>query len=577
MQSCKNKKETSNKNLSNSKTTTLSQKPNIVFILADDLGFMDLSSYAAKTLNVHRDSTFYETPNIDRLADEGVAFTQAYGNQLCSPTRAAVLTGRYSFRIGISNAHIPVTTNAYNQQEEALPGHLQLDSNHSDPIDEERAYDNAKVLTGLPSGLEVDKGRDEICLPEVLESYNSAFIGKWHLGNSGTIGYQPDDQNFESLMYFDSGGCPYFDWEKYFKPGTWKENDVFKAIWDKPRKYGFTDTDYEHEYLTDALTQRAVDYIEERAENPKKPFFLYLSEFSIHGPWQAKAEDIAYFENKKTRGWNGHDNATYAGMVKSLDESVGRIRDVLEKTGLIDNTIIVFMSDNGGVASTTANGPIYTSNAPLRAGKAHLYEGGIRVPLIIWDPSQKKKGQWCDVPVHSIDIFPTISEFTNSSYSHEIDGQTLSPLLADVSNKNKTYQKKSIFWHYPFNVIWTDDVYNLPLTPKSAMRNGDYKLIFDWHGKLELYNLKDDIGEKNDLSLEKPELTKSLFKELIDWLDNNVEARYFPVPNPEYNASIDKRPYPYKDLRKEMLGIDKKAGLPDNYGWNSLKPGFSKN
>jgi len=339
----------------------------------------------------------------------------------------------------------------------------------------------------------------------------------------------------------DAGGMPFWNWRR--RPGAEPETS----------------------YLTDGLTDLAVDYIQRQTQTPQRPFFLNLWHFAVHLPLQAKQEDVDYFSKKTTRGWNGHDDPAYAAMIKSLDDSVGRVVDALRQTNQLDNTVIVFMSDNGGKAF---EGP--TTNTPLREGKAFLCEGGIRVPLIFRQPGRFEGGRWTDVPAHCIDIFPTLAALAGKSVRPNVDGVSLLPLLEDPSNRRKKVDPdRPLYWHYPFNVIWRDATMDLPLTPHSGMRKGDYKLIWDWHGRLQLFNIARDISEKQDLSQVESERTLALFRELVDWLDTNVERRYFPTPNPEYDAAKDNRPYPLRDLVKELLGRTAPLGQPDAMGKNS--------
>jgi arylsulfatase A-like enzyme len=542
-------------------------KPNIIFILADDLGYMDVAAYAAKVLGVERSACYYETPNIDKLSDQGVSFSQAYVNQLCSPSRTALLTGRYHCRVGMTTAWFDAIPNAYNQGTKPPAGYHPLDADHADTIKSQQAWRNAKVIHAIPSGQPMDKGWNEVCIPEVLTAYESAFIGKWHSGGGGDVGYQPQDQGFRTLAHLDSGGCRYFNWRSLWAPGAWKPSPRFKALWDTPRNQGsYSGPEPEADrYLTDALTDTAVAYIKERANVPDKPFLLYFSHFSVHTPLEARKADIEHFTGKATRGWNGQCDPVYAAMVKALDDSVGRLMAALKETGLIEKSVVVFISDNGGLSGKT-------SNAPLRDGKAFLYEGGVRVPLIIWSPARITRLTWCDVPVHAVDILPTLAELAGEKVKHRIDGQSLLPLLSDTPNEKKRYVAKPIYWHYPFNVGLDDPATGLPLTPHSAMRKGDYKLIWDWHGKLELYNIGQDVSERVDLSAKEPERAKELFAELVSWLDANVERRYFPVRNPEYQPEKDTRNYPFRDLRKELLGLTSLPGLPDAMGVNAGRP-----
>ena len=277
-------------------------KPNIIFIMADDLGYMDIGAYAAKVCGVDRSDCYYETPNIDKLVDQGVAFSQAYANQLCSPSRAAILTGRYHCRIGMTTAWFDNIPNYYNQGLETPKGYHPLDSDHSDHIKAQQAWKNAKVIHGLPSGSPLDQGWDEICVPEVLTGYQSAFIGKWHLGGGGVKGYSPESQGFKILAHLDSGACQYFNWSPLWNAKSWDVWKSHEAIWEQPRVHGSWNSSFRprEKYLTDALTDVAVDYICNSAENPDQPFMLYFCHFSVHTPLQARPEDIEYFTNKST-------------------------------------------------------------------------------------------------------------------------------------------------------------------------------------------------------------------------------------------------------------------------------------
>jgi arylsulfatase A-like enzyme len=300
------------------------------------------------------------------------------------------------------------------------------------------------------------------------------------------------------------------------------------------------------EYLTDDLTAQALAYLDERAEQKDQPFFLYFCHFAVHGPWQSRQDYEAHFAGKSTLGWNGHDNAAYAGMLKSLDDSVGALMAKLRETGLDQNTLVAFMSDNGGILET-ARGKI-TSNAPFIGGKAMLNEGGTRVPLIFWAPGRVPANAWSDVAVHCSDLFPTLSELGGTTVKHEIDGQSLVPLFEDPANREGQYDCDTFYWHYPFNVALKDVDDGLPLTPHSSIVSGDWKLIYDWHGRLELYNLNEDISEQHNLASAQPERVDSMFEQLKSWLRNNVQSHYIPTPNPDYNAELDTRPYPFKNL-----------------------------
>ena len=508
------------------------QKPNVVLILADDLGWMDLASYAARVRGVNRSECFYETPNLDRLADQGVSFSQAYACPLCSPARASILTGQYAARHGFLTAS-GHTSGSYASRKMTPPeGYHIHDRKENSP---ERA--NPALGTVIPSFTYVlqsgqaEDSYDALTIPEALTGYRSAMTGKWHLGALGVSGYQPQDQGFEVLAYFDHGGSPYFNWrEKWNVPGS----------------------DLGIEYLTDDLTERSVRFIRDCAES-SEPFFLYFPQFAVHGPREAKPEDVDYFSKKSNRGWNGHSSAEYAGVLRGLDNSVGRILDALEELRIAESTLVIFMSDNGGIDREDV-----TSNAPLRAGKASKYEGGIRVPLIARWPGKTTAGSICEVPVDCNDIFPTILSAVGQDAdltSLTLDGESLLPLFADPKNSSERYSRKSFFWHAPFGGLDKKGKYH---PAHSAMRKGYYKLLFDHQGYLELYDLSSDLSEANNLVDQMPEKAQQLFAELIGWLDATVAERYMPRPNPLYSpdANAASAAPPYRDLRHELLGME---------------------
>ncbi len=489
-------------------TVNAQEKPNIVFILADDLGINDVAAFASHFTGKKTEELFYETPHLDQLVSQGIAFSQAYANPLCSPTRASILTGKNAARSGFTTA-TPKTPTYFSKQLPAPEGHSPHDAiDHKDRIKEQQAWLNGKSNTGLqPSPAN---------LPNVLESHHSVFIGKWHVGGHNVAALQPDAHGFdETLWSKDAGGYAYF-------------------------------TKSSKQYLTDHLTDLAVNFIdhygtEQNKGVTQKPFFLYFCHFAVHTPLQAPQETIAGFANKPQKGTLGHANATYAAMVKHLDDSIGRIMASLKAQGLDQNTLIVFASDNGGAEYTTS-----TDNAPFKGGKATMYEGGVRVPLIYYLPGKYEGGIWCDSVVSMYDHLPTFASITGNTIPENLDGMDLTGLLSDPNAKGAD---RTIIWHYPYNVKVLHPDHNLPLTPRTAMRKGDFKLIWDWHGKLELYNIVKDPYEEADLSEQLPELTQAMFKELQSWLKQNVQPHYMPQLNPNYDASQDKRPYPFRDLR----------------------------
>jgi len=532
---------------------TIQQKPNIIFILADDFGIVDAQAYAQHFIKTDTSKMYYETPNINKLVQEGVSFSQAYANPLCSPTRSSIITGQYASKLGFMTA-MPLRPTYYNQNLEVPAGYYAHDVlEHKDKIQIEQAWINATSNSAVPTGTSVDNGKNVVSIAEALQEYHSAFIGKWHIGGFGAEGYQPEDQGFETLAYFDGGGSAYFNWRNAWDN---KSKKNFPEMPQEEWKIGNSGTHTGEEYLTDDLTQQAIDFLESRAQNSEEPFFLYISHFAVHSPYQGIEAEVNYFDKKDTKGWNNHQDPVYASMIKSMDRSIGSILKTLEETGLEENTLVIFMSDNGGIDSKITPKGDGTDNAPFLGGKATLNEGGIRVPLIFRWKGKIEEGKWVDIPVDVTDIYPTILAIAGENpknNSQSLDGQSLLPLLSDTDNSEKAYSKDTHYWHYPFNVIYNNPLDGYALTPHSAIRKGDYKLIFDWYGRLHLYNLEEDPFEKNDLSEAEPKRTQALFKNLMNWLDDNVEDRYFPKLNPSYNPENEVRGTPFKDLTRDYF------------------------
>lgn len=526
------------------------QHPNIILILADDYGYMDMQAYAERLTGTDPSDMYYETPHLNRLVNEGIAFSRAYANQLCSPTRASILSGKYAGRLGFTTA-VPPRKTYYNQAMETPEGQYPHDViYHSDPIDIEQAWMNASSNTALPAGTSIDGGRDVISLAEALRDYHSAFIGKWHLGGIGAAGYQPGDQGFHTIAWYDAGGSPYFNWRKAWNN---RKKDLYPDAPQEEWMMGDAGEETGEEYLTDDLTRQALDYIDSRVDKKDQPFFLYFCHFAVHGPWQAKAGDSTYFADKTTRGWNGHDKANYAGMVRGLDNSVGSILARLEETGLDENTLVIFFSDNGGWDYRYSRGDKGTTNTPLRGGKAHLTEGGIRVPLVFYWKGKIGGGKWCDIPVDCTDLYPTVIQaagYDIQPYIQEegIDGRSLLPLLSDLENRNGAYDHDTRYWHYPFNVSVYSSFDGQFLTPRSSIMEKNYKLIFDWHGRLKLFDLDRDPEENHNLAKEMPEKTEDMYRKLMTWLELNVEKQYWPKLNPDYN--------PRREVRKDAPFVD---------------------
>jgi arylsulfatase A-like enzyme len=443
------------------------RKPNIVFILVDDMGWTDAACLGSK---------FYETPNIDRLARSAMRFTSGYAAApVCSPTRASILTGKYPARLG--------TTEWFGggaRKGKLLP---------------------APYVNHLPL--------DETTIAQVLRDagYRTASIGKWHLGGKG---FEPGRFGFDLALAGTERGSP----KSYFSP---YQNPTLK---DGPPG----------EELTDRLTSEALKFIE---ANKDRPFFLYLPYFAVHTPLQAKKDLVAKYEARAAKldkaerfiVQNGvktrqvHDHAVYAAMVETLDLNVGRILDRLQALGLTDDTVIIFTSDNGGLA-TSEGWP--TSNRPLRVGKGWLYEGGLRVPWLIRWPGQTRPGSVSDHPVISNDFYPTILEIAGlpPRPKQHVDGVSLVPLLKQTGK----IADRPLFWHYPHYS-------NQGGPPSGAVRVGNYTLIeFFEDGKLELYDVVKDVRQDHDLAKQMPELVRKLHQQLRDWRES-VKAK-MPTPNP---------------------------------------------
>jgi arylsulfatase A-like enzyme len=449
------------------------KKPNFVLILIDDLGWMDAGCYGSK---------FYETPNIDRLAAEGMRFTDGYAAcAVCSPTRAAVMTGRYPARLGVTDwIHARFQSG-------------KIPANKKNPT-EYVGGRNRKLLCP-PNALWMELG--EITIAEALKraGYTSCHIGKWHLGPDN---WYPDKQGFD----FNIGGCDFGQPPSYFDPYSRKGQGQIPTL--KPRQKG--------EYLTDREADEAVKFIRRHKD---KPFFLYMSHYAVHTPIQGKKNLIDKYKAKKP---TNQKNPTYAAMVESVDDAVGRICSVLDELNLAKRTVVIFTSDNGGLLGVT-------NNAPLRAGKGHPYEGGIREPLIVRWPKVIKPGTLSGEPVTSVDYLPTICEAAGVPLprDHTIDGVSLVRHLK--SNGTKPLDREAIFWHFPH--------YRGNIVPYSIIRAGDWKLIKRYEGKtFELFNLKADLPEKNDLSENMPEKVKELDAKLERWL--RATGAKLPRPNPDY-------------------------------------------
>jgi arylsulfatase A-like enzyme len=465
-------------------------RPHIVLFLLDDLGWRDLTCYG---------STFYETPNLDRLAADGMRFTEAYAAcPVCSPTRASILSGKYPARLGVTN---------YIHYGEGARGRL-IDA----PLVRQLEHTEFSLARALREG-----------------GYATWHVGKWHLGREEWF---PERHGFD----LNIGGCHWGHPHKgYFSP--WQIPGLPEAP--------------EGTYLTDYLTDEAIRLIQEHmAAHLDTPFFLNFWHYAVHTPIQAPAELVAKYEAKaKAQGLERippfeegeffpcehkmdkrvlrrriQSDPVYAAMIENLDTNIGRVLDALTAAGIAENTVALFTSDNGGLA--TAEGSP-TCNAPLHEGKGWMYEGGIREPLLVRWPGGITPGSVCETPVTSPDFYPTLLEIAGLAPRPEQhrDGISFAPLLTGADDG--PWQERPIFWHYPHYG-------NQGGTPGAAVRTGDWKLVeFFEDGRAELYNLRQDPGETTNLAASHAERVAALRAMLHRWQEE-VSA-VFPAPNPAYS------------------------------------------
>jgi len=460
------------------------KRPNILFILADDLGWNDLSAGG---------STFYESPHIDRIANEGMLFSQGYATcQVCSPSRASILTGTYTPKHGITDwIGTPSGT------------------------DWRRTNRFSKLL---PAEYQHELGADEITLPTVLRDggYRTLFVGKWHLGD---VGSHPEDHGFDVNI----GG-----WRVGSPQGGYFAPYVNPSLPSGP----------DGECLPIRLGNEMSRLIEETKD---QPFLAYLSFYSVHGPIQTSRERWEAFRQKaladgprqeKRFAFDRYlpvrqvqDCPIYAGMIAAMDDAVGIVLETLENLGMEDDTVVIFTSDNGGVS---AGDSFSTSCWPLRGGKGRQWEGGIREPYYVKVPGVTQPGSVCDVPVSGIDFYPTLLELAGLECpeAQDVDGVSIVPLLK--GDPGDDIAARDLFWHYPHYG-------NQGGEPSAIIRHGDWKLIHYFEdGRDELYNLPRDIGEQHDVAIENPGIVQEMRTRLDTWL-TDIKAK-LPVPDPEYDA-----------------------------------------
>lgn len=447
-------------------------KPNIIFILADDLGWADLPAYG---------NSFNEAPNLQRMASEGMRFTDAYAAcPVCSPTRASIMSGQYPARVGIIDF---------------ITGHW-------------RPYEEVTVPINRTQHLPLEI----YTMGEAMKDagYATGYFGKWHLGGGEFL---PDRQGFQDANVYQGGG--FFDYAERMSTPI----DV------EPGKV-----------LSEALTDMGIEFMENNAQDP---FFLFLAHFDVHVQLDADNTLIEKFL-KKERVENYPCNAVYAAMVEHVDNSVGRILKKVKDLGLAENTLVVFFSDNGGLVSRFDDIPLIhkskqhyyqddpllyvaSSNAPLRAEKGTLYEGGVREPMILWWPGSVEGGQVSDALISSVDFLPTFADLAGVQLPdyQKFDGIS----LVDIMEGGIPDPDRSLYWHYP---VYHHDI------PASSIRKGKWKLIHKLvDNSMELYELDEDLEESKNLAEDYPELVSELSQQLESWR-KDCNAR-LPVPNPDFD------------------------------------------
>ncbi|MCM4155777.1 sulfatase [Gramella sp. AN32] len=467
-----------------SKKVKAPKKPNILFILVDDLGYADLSVMGSK---------YYETPNIDKIANSGTVFTSGYAaSRVCSPSRASLMTGQFPARHGITQ--------------------FEGDRNSGQSWKERKRYTKL-----LPPEYKHHLDFDAVTLPEAFkeQGYATFFAGKWHLG-SKEQGSLPTDHGFDVNIGGNAAGSPSGG---YFSP---YKNPNLPNL---PEEKGLN--------LSMKLANETSKFIK---ENKNNHFLAYLSFYAVHGQIQTTKEKWTKYRNKAEKmgihesgfemervlpARKYQDNPVYAGLIEHVDEAIGTVMKTLKDLNLDKNTIVVFTSDNGGV---TSGDNFSTNQLSLRGGKGYQWEGGVRIPYFIYVPWIKQNGANIEVPVSGTDLYPTLLDLAGLPLQPKahVDGVSLKPLLL-----GEDIEERPLYWHYPHYG-------NQGGEPSSIIRKGKWKLIYYWEDlHSELYNLEADLGERNDVADNHPEITKQMKTQLLDWLDS-TDTHYAEV-DPEWD------------------------------------------
>ena len=479
-------------------------KPNIIIFLVDDMCWQDCSlPFWDKITPLNQK---YHTPNMERMAKNGMKFTNAYANPVCTPTRISLMTGMNEARHNVTNwTNVKKDTQTDNPDSLLIP-----------------AKWNYNGLSSIPN---IEKTVYATPLPELLRQagYFTLHCGKAHFAPYGTLAADPLSIGFEKNIAGTAAGHP----SSYLGTKNFRnnQNDTTHGVRNLEKYHG------KDIFLTEALTLEAIDALKEN-QGKNKPFFLYMAHYAIHLPFD---KDARFYQKYIDNGLTDTE-AKYAALIEGMDKSLGDIMDYLEVNQLDKNTYILFMSDNGGYSLTPQrSGTVHTQNLPLKQGKGSLYEGGIRVPMIV-SGSSIEKGSISNQYVGIDDFFPTVLDMAhikNAQTVQTIDGKSLMPFLKD---KNKKDDKKILLWHYPNN--WTNQNFH-GTSWVSALRKGDWKVIyFHKTSELELYNLKDDIGENHNLGKENAKKMKKMAHLLT------LELKKRNAQMPSFKATGQQIPYP---------------------------------
>lgn len=493
--------------LGNAQTVRTQERPNIIMFLVDDMGWQDTSLPFWKEKTPYNEA--FETPNMERLARQGVMFTQAYASSISSPSRCSLYSGMNAARHRVTNWTYPK-----NESTDRKNDVLQLPEWNVNGICQAPGIERTCQVTSLAQVLK-DNG------------YHTIHCGKAHFGALDTPGESPYHMGFEVNIAGHAGGAPtsYLSEKNYGNRTDGKPNPWFAVP--GLEKYWGTDT-----FLSEALTLEAMKALD-KARQYNQPFYLYMSQYAVHVPID---KDKRFYQKYLDKGLPPKD-AAYASLVEGMDKSLGDLMDYLEKYNLTDNTIILFMSDNGGLAAEPdwRDGTPHTQNAPLNSGKGSAYEGGIREPMIVSWPGKVKPQTRCDKYVIIEDFYPTILEMAgirNYKTVQEIDGRSFVPLLTGTGDPSKG---RSLYWNFPN--LWGNTGPGIGAT--CTVRDGDWKLIYYYEtGKKELFNITEDIGETNDLSSTHPALVKRLSANLGKYL-RKVNAQ-----RPSFKATGKAAPWP---------------------------------